>query len=178
MVTLVLSLALALLPHHTSSAGDRQGGATRASHRVAALPVRGIFTPGNNLAGVHLGDSAATVEALWGTDYQVCQGCKITTWLFLHPDTHVGAGIKLDRHAKVIGIFTLGSPLTWRTSDGLRVGELIQRVIELYGNTGFQMCKGYGAMTIRTGDSVTTFYDFGEIVYGFALTTPSTPVCS
>ena len=40
------------------------------------------------------------------------------------------------------------------------------------------MCIGYGAMSMRTGQAVTSIYTTGEAVYGFALSRPSEPVCN
>ena len=48
----------------------------------------------------------------------------------------------------------------------------------MYGsNVTWSVCVGYGAMSMRSGATVTSIYTYGETVYGFALTSPGTPVC-
>ena len=85
---------------------------------------------------------------------------------------------RLGLRARVTAVFTLGAPIGWRTAQGLRVGEELTRVDDVYGSDlGWSRCIGYGAMTMRATGVVTSIYTAGETVYGFALTRPGQPVC-
>ena len=75
-------------------------------------------------------------------------------------------------------IFTLGSPIGWRTAEGLIIGEQVDRISQLYGKLTWNVCIGYGAMTMRTDAAVTSIYTTGQAVYGFALSRPNEPVCN
>ena len=66
-------------------------------------------------------------------------------------------------------VFTLGSPPGWHTAEGLLIGEQIDKANELYGQLGWSVCVGYGAMSMRNSKTVTSIYTTGEAVYGFAL---------
>ena len=77
-----------------------------------------------------------------------------------------------------VTIFTLGATTGWRTAEGLVIGEQIDRVSELYGKIAWSNCIGYAAMSMRTGEAVTSIYSFGQAVYGFALSRPNEPVCN
>ena len=72
-------------------------------------------------------------------------------------------------------VFTLGSPEGWHTTDGLRVGEIFATFNDPRGTT--TACSGYGAISTRSADAVTSILTQGQAVYGFALTRPSEPVC-
>jgi hypothetical protein len=142
-----------------------------------AFPVRGVLTPGVSLAGVRIGDSVASVKHKWGTSYRVCPGCKDATWYYIYAHGEpLGAAVKF-RSAHVVAVFTLGSPTGWHTTEGLLMGEEIGKAAALYGPLGWKGCIGYGAMTMRKGDVVTSIYTTGEAVYGFAITAPAEPVC-
>jgi hypothetical protein len=167
----VLVLTIAVVP-------QAMGGATKADG--TALPARGILHPGKSLAGVKLGDTMARVKQLWGSDYKVCQGaqCPFPTWYYIYPKGEpLGASVRF-KQGKVVTIFTLGSPIGWRTAEGLIIGEQVDRITQLYGKLAQNVCIGYGAMTMRTGSAVTAIYTTGQAVYGFALTRPSEPVCN
>jgi hypothetical protein len=148
----------------------------------AALPLKGVLVPGRTLGGVGLGDSIRHVTELWGADYRRCQGCTLPTWFFTYDDRDearagLGAGVAF-RGGRVVAVFTLGAPFGWRTSDGLKLGEILPRAAKVYGELHWRSCVGYMAMSIPTGaDTVTSIYTDGNVVYGFALTHPSLSVC-
>ena len=82
------------------------------------------------------------------------------------------------RRGQVTSISTLGSPLGWRTSEGLVVGQGVDRVQALYGTLKWHICIGYGALSMpATQDAVTTIYTSGDVVYGFALARRTEPLC-
>jgi hypothetical protein len=148
-----------------------------ATARPAALPRNGVLVHGRSLAGVRLGDTATTVRSRWGNDFTVCKGCKTRTWLYLYASGDpVGAGVKF-REGKVTAIFTLGMTLGWKSTDGLRVGELIDS--NNPNDPGsWKTCAGYSARSVPSGDSVTSILTVGYAVYGFALTRPTETVCN
>lgn len=144
----------------------------------AGFPTRGVLTPGKNLAGVHIGATIATVKRLWGSNYKVCPYCTSRTWFYLYSHGEpLGAAVRFDGHGRVVAVFTLGAPTGWRTAEGLLMGEQVDKVARLYGSLGLHRCIGYGAMTLRKGDIVTSIYTTGQVVYGFALTAPAEPIC-
>jgi hypothetical protein len=141
------------------------------------LPVRGVLHPGVSLAGVRIGDTVQTVKRRWGSNYKLCPDCKSPTWYFFYPTGEpLGAAVKF-KQGRVVAVFTLGSPTGWHTAEGLLMGEEIGRASELYGSLGWKGCIGYGAMSMRKGNTVTSIYTTGEAVYGFALTALAEPVC-
>ena len=167
----VLALTIAIVP---------QAMAAPTKADASALPVRGILHPGKSLAGIQLGDSMARVKQVWGHNYKVCQGkqCPYPTWYYIYPKGEpLGASVRF-KNGKVVTIFTLGSPIGWRTAEGLIIGEQVDRIAQLYGKLTSNVCIGYGAMTMRTNSAVTAIYTTGESVYGFALTRPTEPVCN
>jgi hypothetical protein len=151
-------------------------GAFRASD--AGLPAHGVLTPGVSLAGVHIGDTVAKVKRVWGSNYKICPSCKAPTWFYLYSRGEpLGAAVRFSKAGRVVAAFTLGAPTGWRTTEGLLVGEQIDKVARLYGSLGWHGCIGYGAMTMRHGDTVTSIYTTGQVVYGFAITRAADPVC-
>ena len=171
MLTLALALALAV-PQHSA------GGA------ATTLPLRGVLVPGKSLAGVALGDSAASVKGRWGTSYRICKSCNEKTsgretwfYTYLRDAQSLGVAVNFNRRGNVVAVFTLGSPAGWRTQEGLLLGEQIDRIKDLYGSLTWRVCIGYGALSMRRPGVVTSIYTTGEAVYGFALTVPNEPVC-
>jgi hypothetical protein len=154
-----------------------QGAVLTQRTSDAGLPARGVLTPGVSLAGVHIGDSVTKVKRLWGSNYKLCPDCDAPTWFYFYTRGEpLGAAVRFkDGH--VVAAFTLGAPTGWHTAEGLLVGEQIYRVADLYGPLGWHRCIGYGAMTMRKGDVVTSIYTTGQVVYGFAITKPSEPIC-
>lgn len=147
---------------------------------VAALPHQGILVTGRSLAGVHLGDSTATVRALWGAHFTRCPGYGQAMWCYLYPPPAdpVGAGVQFAGN-KVVAVFTLGSPIGWHTSAGLRIGQTLANPNAGPGDgTTWLSCAGYSAKATPTGaNAVTSILTQGASVYGFALTRPSVSPC-
>jgi hypothetical protein len=171
----VLVAALAVVPQAIAVPSK----ATKAEAKF--LPARGVLHPGKSLAGVKLGMTMKQVTDLWGKNYKVCvprRICPYPTWYYIYPKGEpLGASVRF-RQGKVVTIFTLGSPTGWRTAEGLLMGEQIDRINQLYGKLTWSVCIGYGAMSMRTADAVTSIYTTGESVYGFALSRPGEPVCN
>src|SRR5262245_64789264 len=120
------------------------------------------------------------VTDLWGKNYKVCprQHCSYPTWYYIYPKGEpLGVSVRF-RQNRVVTIFTLGSPTGWRTAEGLLIGEQVDRINELYGKLTWSVCIGYGAMSMRTSEAVTSIYTTGEAVYGFALSRPAEPICN
>ena len=164
---LALVLALALVPVSQAVPGASS----------ATLPTHGILNPGVSLAGVRIGDTDVKVKRLWGSNYKICPDCKFPTWFYFYQRGEpLGAAVKF-KEGKVVAAFTLGSPTGWRTKEGLLLGEQIDKVASLYGSLGWHVCIGYGAMSMRHGNTVTSIYTTGTAVYGFAITAPKEPVC-
>jgi hypothetical protein len=158
---------------------------------AAKFPIHGVLIPGKSLAGVQLGDTPAAVTKLWGSSYNVCTYCGAeTTWFYIYPTPRIdmlypngtesyeplGAAVRF-RNARVSAVFTIGSPDGWRTAQGLLTHAEITDAISLYGVLNSVSCIGFGAMTIRAGNVVTSILTTGEAVYGFELSTPNEPVC-
>jgi len=154
-----------------------QGGALVPRTSEAGLPAHGVLTPGVSLAGVRIGDPVAKVKRLWGSNYKVCPDCTAPTWFYFYTRGEpLGAAVRF-KSGHVVAAFTLGAPTGWHTAEGLLVGEQIDKVVDLYGSLGWHVCIGYGAMTMRKGNTVTSIYTTGQAVYGFAITAPAEPVC-
>jgi hypothetical protein len=170
LAVLVLALAVA--------APQAMGATAKADAKF--LPARGILFPGKSLGGAKLGMTMKQVTDLWGKNYKICprSTSSYPTWYYIYPKGEpLGASVRF-RDGRVVTIFTLGSPTGWRTSEGLLVGEQIDRINQLYGKLTWSVCIGYGAMSMRTPEAVTSIYTTGESVYGFALSRPSEPVCN
>jgi hypothetical protein len=152
------------------------GGAARATH-VAALPKQGVLVSNQSLAGIRLGDTRATVRKLWGGHFTRCGGCTPEMWFYFYPPPAdpVGAGVEfLD--GKVVAVFTLGSPAGWRTSTGIRVGQILG--FPRASDPQWLTCNGYSAKpATRSGSAVASILTQGAAVYGFALTRPSVSPC-
>jgi hypothetical protein len=146
-----------------------------SAHAASSLPRHGVLVPGKSLAGVALGATPTTVRARWGANYRVCGRCAETTWYFTFAQA-TGVGVSF-RGGHASAVFTLGSPAGWRTRDGLRVGDALDRVQALYGTLSWRPCIGYQALSRRQAAAVTSIYATGDSVYGFALTRPREPVC-
>jgi hypothetical protein len=169
--TLVVALVCVPAGQGAAAGGDGAGAAR------SGFPTHGVLTPGVSLAGVRIGDTVAKVKRIWGSNYKVCPECKSPTWYYIYPKAEpLGAAVKF-KDGRVVAAFTLGSPTGWRTAEGLLMGEQIDRVAALYGALGWHVCIGYGAMSMRKGNTVTSIYTTGEAVYGFAITAPAEPVC-
>ena len=140
----------------SSSLSARERQPTR---QAPGLPLHGVLAPGVSLAGIHIGDTTAKVKSVWGRNYKLCPDCKGTYWYYIY--THgepLGAAVKFSKAGRVVAAFTLGSPIGWRTSEGLGIGEQIDKVTSLYGQVGWHVCLGYGAMSMRNSNTVTSIY--------------------
>ena len=143
---------------------------------AAAPPRAGVFEPGRSLGGLRLGMTPAQVRAAWGTTYGRCRDCRTTTWYFNYaPFAPQGAGVEF-RRGRVDAIFTVWSPLGWRTTQGLRIGDDEARVTELHGAANRGECGSYRVLLQPRGRTVSAFYVVDGRVWGFALlTAPSRP---
>jgi hypothetical protein len=158
-------------------------GTASASPSGRTLPTAGVLTPGVSLAGIQIGYSQAQVIKHWGHAYRICPRnvCKgkDTVWYYVYTGSEpLGAAVRFNPIGRVNAVFTLGSPAGWRTSQGLLIGQGVSDAQRLYGsNLSWSVCIGYGAMSMRTGKAVTSIYTSGESIYGFAITSPGTPIC-
>ncbi len=171
---LLVALALVLVP--PASAAQRRSEGT--------IPARGVFVPGVSLAGVGLGMTQAQVKQHWGPFYKLCANNPYCTktkpvWLFTY--THgepVGVAAKFDTHGRTVAVFTLGAINGWKTSDGLRIADPISTLYTIYPQARiYTKCIGFEAYSYRKNGVTTTFYLSTGVVYGFALTAPTEPIC-
>ena len=106
----------------------------------AQLPTRGILTPGESLAGVHLGDTVAKVKRLWGSNYKLSPSCKAPTWLYFYSRGEpLGAGVRFDKQGRVVAtangkklyfdLIVLG---TGRTITAVTISSFLQPVPARY----------------------------------------------
>jgi hypothetical protein len=168
-IALVIAVALAFAPQAATASKQASG---------KFLPARGILHPGKSLAGVSLGDTKEAVLQRWGANHKSCGQCRVETWYYIYPQGEpLGAAVRFKK-GKVVTVFTLGSPTGWRTAQGLLMGQQVDKVRSLYGDLRWTVCIGYGAMSMRSKESVTSIYTTGENVYGFALARPTEPVCN
>lgn len=142
-----------------------------------ALPAQGTLAPGQHLGGLKLGSTPAQVKARWGTRYTRCAVCRRTTWLYTYPAGGPRGAAVSFRNGRVSAVFTLGVPRGWRTTRGVVLGQPAEKVEAVYGRLPWSRCLGYGALSIRTGRTVSSIFTFGESIYGFALTAHGEPVC-
>ena len=134
---------------------------------------------GASLAGVRLGDTMASVKALWGGHFTRCGSCKPAMWFYFYPppDDPVGAGVEF-RNDRVVAVFTLGGPTGWHTETGIKVGQILNSQYNGKTKSTWLSCAGYSAQLTRSsGSSVTSILTQGAAVYGFALTRPSVSPC-
>lgn len=162
MLALVVSVVVAFGSHSSSHA--------------ASFPVRGVVVPGKSIAGIQLGMTTAGVQSHWGAHYVKCTYCKDQTWFYEYAHGEpLGAAVRFEK-GKVVAVFTLGSPAGWGVK-GAMMGDPISNVYSLFGNTADQQCIGYTALVIREGTSTMAFYSASGVVYGYALSVPSLPIC-
>jgi hypothetical protein len=153
------------------------------SRSTGTLPTTGILVPGVSLGGLHIGDTQAKVIARWGHGYRIAPKSQVkgtdTVWYYVYGRGEpLGGAVRFNKIGVVTAVFTLGSPPGWKTREGLRVGESVDKAQQLYGTSLiWSVCIGYGAMSMRTNTAVTSIYTTGAAIYGFAITKPGTPVC-
>ena len=156
---------------------------THASHqaRSANFPSRGIVVPGQSIGGISIGMTTTAVQTKWGTKYTLCpiaSGCPKATpvWLYVYPGAEpLGAAVKFQNN-KVVAVFTLGSPVNWGLK-GIMMGDPVSNIYNLYGTLNTVNCIGYDALSVRIGNSTTSFYSANGVIYGYALTAPTEKVC-
>ena len=170
-----------------------------AGARTTNFPSHGIVVPGHSIGGITLGMTEQQVEQHWGHGFSACQKCgKNLVWLYQYAGAEpLGAAIKfnvppgkapatsttgktattpaINPAAKVVAVFTLGSPLGWGTRA--LIFDPVSNVYTLFGNTGDAQCIGYDALTVRIGQSTMSFYTASGVIYGYALTAPSQSPC-
>jgi hypothetical protein len=143
---------------------------------VAPRPDGGVVVPSRSFDGLRLGASTAAVEARWGRRHGRCRGCRRTTWYFNAPFKPQGVGVEL-RRGRAVGYFTVWKPPGWRTDKGLRLGDPVPRVTEVYGPLPRLECGTYYALTLETARTLTAFYVVDGKLWGFGLMRPDVPAC-
>jgi hypothetical protein len=165
VVAVLLTAAVAVVP----SAGARQEG---------SFPTRALFIAGTSLAGVKLGDTQAAVKARLGPRYEIFDQSKDVIWLYEYQGGEpLGMGIRFDKKLKVVAMFTLGTPIGWKTDKGLKLFDPISNVYQYYNTTKETRCIGYDALSMGGKGSTSAFYSAAGVVYGFALVVPGQNVC-
>ena len=171
---LLVTLALVFVPSALANQARVEG----------TIPTKGVFVPGVTLAGVSLGMTSTQVKQHWGPLYTLCTGSKYCTkakpvWLFEY--THgepLGVAAKFDITGKTIAVFTLGAIAGWHTSEGLKMGDPISAIYSVYPQATLETkCIGFDALSFKRGKITTSFYTASGIVYGFAMTTVTEPIC-
>jgi hypothetical protein len=101
-------------------------------------------------------------------------------WCYLYPPPNdpVGAGVQFAG-GKVVAVFTLGITFGWRTTTGIKVGQMLNNANgKVSDGSKWLSCAGYGAEATPNGHgAVTSILTLGPSVYGFALTRPSVSPC-
>ncbi len=142
-----------------------------------AAPIRGELVPGRSLGGLALGATKNEVRAAWGRRFGRCRGCTRETWYFnFRRFDAKGLGVEF-RNERAAALFTLGRPEGWRTREGLRLGDHVARVTEVYGPLTRRVCGTYYALIRPTRNAVTAFYISGDRVWAFGLLDLRAAVC-
>lgn len=152
---------------------------TAQSSAGASLPSRGVVVAGESIAGVRLGMTELAVRKAWGSRYKPCEACgPLVTWLYTFPGAEpLGAAVKFAVNGRVAAVFTLGSPKGWGIK-GLMMGDPVTNVYNLFGSSPTQInCIGYSALSVQIGAARMSFYSSSGVIYGYALTAASQPVC-
>jgi hypothetical protein len=137
---------------------------------AAALPQPGILVPGRSLAGVRIGEPAASVTAALGHSYGVCQGCAVTTWYFNYrPFDEHGLAVELMK-GRVYAVYTLWKPAGWHAPRGLQLGAVQAQVTKLVGTLFPVPCTGGYQALVSDGDGIrTAYYIVNGKLWGFGL---------
>jgi hypothetical protein len=147
--------------------------AALAAPVAQALPRFGVLVPGRSLAGVRLGDTAASVKGRLGRFYGTCRACSVPTLYFTYkPFTQQGLAVEL-RGGRVAAVYTLWEPPLWRTSSGLRLGAPERTVPVLRAVA----CSGYNAFVATSRRVQTAYYVVDGKLWGFGLLRPGLSVC-
>jgi hypothetical protein len=154
-----------------------------AAESAGQLPARGIFVPGESLAGVKLGYTQAKVKAALGSNYRPCTTemapslCKEPLWLFEYQRGEpLGVAVKFHK-GLVSAVFTLGAIQGWKTREGLKMYDPVSNIYSLYEVPIYTKCIGFEAFSMRKGTVTSSIYTASGVVYGFALTGPGEAVC-
>jgi len=148
-----------------------------AGSEAATAPQRGLFIPGESLGGVRIGMAKAAVADAWGTRHGVCRSCLHETWYFNYkPFLPEGVGVVFER-GRVTHVFTVWQPESWRTSEGLRIGEPAAEIARTYGPLDRRRCVRHEALVQPGLRAQTAYYVFDNKVWGFGLTVPDASPC-
>jgi hypothetical protein len=140
-----------------------------AASAAAALPRPGALVAGNSLAGVHLGEPAAQVQAALGRSYGVCHGCSRPTWYFTYRAfDQQGLGVELTG-GRVSAVYTLWQPTGWHGPKGLVLGASEDVVNGRLGPLLPIACAGYAALVHDAGGARTAYYVLNGRLWGFGL---------
>jgi hypothetical protein len=135
----------------------------------AALPQPGRLIPGRSLAGIRIGEPAASVRAALGRGYGVCQGCARTTWYFTYrPFEQKGLAVELVG-GRVSAVYTLWQPDGWQMDGGLGLSAVQAQVTKAVGATIPVPCTGYSALVSDVGRTRTAYYIVAGKLWGFGL---------
>jgi hypothetical protein len=135
----------------------------------AALPQPGRLISGHSLAGITIGEPAASVRAALGRGYGVCQGCAHTTWYFTYrPFEQKGLAVELTG-GRVSAVYTLWQPDGWQMDGGLGLSAVQAQVTKVVGATIPVPCTGYSALVSDVGKTRTAYYIVDGKLWGFGL---------
>jgi hypothetical protein len=177
LVLTSIALAVSAESGATQLRSATAGRAAVAAHSTN-FPTRGVVVPGKTIGAVALGMTQSQVQARWGHNHTPYGSptASVTTWLFEYRTGEpLGAAVKFQQN-KVVAVFTLGSPAGWGLK-GVMMGDPVSNVYNVFGSTGDANCIGYNALTVRLGTGTTSFYSADGVIYGYALTAASQPVC-
>jgi hypothetical protein len=172
-LAVLLSAALALTPQ-----------AHAQKERASKLPAHGVFLVGVKLGGVKLGFTQTQVTAVLGKNYTLCTPansanlCKEIILLYEYTRGEpLGLAVRLHK-GRVGAVFTLGAVPGWKTAEGLKIYDAVTNIYKLYpAATLYTKCIGFEALSMKKGSVTSSFYTASGVVYGFALTAASEPVC-
>jgi hypothetical protein len=170
------------------------GESARSANAAGTIPQRGVFVVGKTFAGVGLGYTQAQVKAHWGNGYTVCTAKPLCTaaqpvWLFEYRiGEPLGVAVRV-RTGKTVSVFTLGAVGVnslsagggggWKTREGLHITDPVSNIYSFYAAATIQtQCLYYGAISMRQGDVISSFYTASGAIYGFALTATGEPICN
>ena len=70
------------------------------------------------------------------------------TWLYFYPSGEpVGAGVRF-RNNKAVAIFTLGATPGWKSTEGIKFADPIDKLYDFYGTPKYTKCIGYEAYSL------------------------------
>lgn len=136
-----------------------------------------MLRPGRSLGGLTLGATERAVKRAWGPRLGVCRHCHYRTLLFTYVPFAPQGAAAVFRQGRVVALFTLWSPTGWRTKGGVRIGDPVARVRSAYHPLERAACRGYYALTLRKGTTLTAFYVLGGKLWGFGLIRAGAPLC-